>query len=155
MWNLCMPGCTCMCVCSVVSDSVQPSVHGILQAGTLEWACHFFLQGIFLTQEYNPRVLHLLYWWADSLLLRQLGSYPNNLLTATQFYPDILRKKHIKMMTQPFPCFRMLNIVGIKSPAVAWNAISMNFYDLFWKTFWQKNTTSNCLFHHRRENHFN
>ena len=42
------------------------------------------------------------------------------------------------MMTQPFPFYRMLNIVGIKSPAVAWNAISMNFYDLFWKTFWQK-----------------
>ena len=26
------------------------SVHGILQARTLEWGCHFLLQGIFLTQ---------------------------------------------------------------------------------------------------------
>ena len=27
------------------------SVHGILQASTLEWGCHFLLQGIFPTQE--------------------------------------------------------------------------------------------------------
>ena len=72
MWNLCMPGCTCMCVCSVVSDSVQPSVHGILQAGTLEWACHFFLQGIFLTQGSKLQLLHLLHWQADSLPLSNL-----------------------------------------------------------------------------------
>ena len=33
--------------------------------------CHFFLQGIFLTQELN---LGLLHWQADSLLLSHKGS---------------------------------------------------------------------------------
>ena len=30
---------------------------------------HFLLQGIFLTQGSNPRLLHLLHWQVDSLLL--------------------------------------------------------------------------------------
>ena len=34
------------------------SIHGILQARILEWVCHFLLQGIFLTQESNPGLLH-------------------------------------------------------------------------------------------------
>ena len=33
--------------------------------------CHFFLQGIFLTQELDLRLLH---WQAGSLLLKHLGS---------------------------------------------------------------------------------
>ena len=33
--------------------------------------CHFLLQGIFLTQGSNPRLLH---WQADSLPLNHLGS---------------------------------------------------------------------------------
>ena len=33
--------------------------------------CHFLLQGIFLTQGWNPRLLH---WQMDSLLLSHLGS---------------------------------------------------------------------------------
>ena len=52
-------------VCSVVSDSLQPhglqppssSVHGISQARR---ACHFFLQGVFLTQGLNPCLQGLL-----------------------------------------------------------------------------------------------
>ena len=39
------------------------SVHGILQARILEWACHCPLQGIFPTQGLN---LGLLYWQVDS-----------------------------------------------------------------------------------------
>ena len=31
--------------------------------------CHFFLQGIFLTQESNPHLLRLLHWQVDSLPL--------------------------------------------------------------------------------------
>ena len=53
------------CCCSVTepcptlydpmgSSAPGASVHGILQARTLEWACHFLLQGIFLTQGSNP-----------------------------------------------------------------------------------------------------
>ena len=36
--------------------------------------CHFLLQGIFLTQGPNLRLLYLLHWQADSLPLRCLGS---------------------------------------------------------------------------------
>ena len=51
---------------SVVSYSLQPhellpsgcSVHGILQARTLEWIAFFLLQGIFLTQRLNLGLLH-------------------------------------------------------------------------------------------------
>ena len=34
---------------------------------------HFLLQGSFLTQRWNPRLLGLLHWQADSLPLRHLG----------------------------------------------------------------------------------
>ena len=34
------------------------SVHGILQASILGVGCHSLLQGVFLTQESNPGVLH-------------------------------------------------------------------------------------------------
>ena len=34
---------------------------------------HFLLQGIFLTRESNPRLLHLLHWQADSLPLAPPG----------------------------------------------------------------------------------
>ena len=36
--------------------------------------CHFFLQGIFPTQESNQCILHLLHWQEDSLPLKHLGS---------------------------------------------------------------------------------
>ena len=66
--------------CLVMLDSSRPhglcsspgsSIHGILQATILEIGCHFFLQGIFLTQGLNP---HLLNWQVDSLPLSHLGS---------------------------------------------------------------------------------
>ena len=36
--------------------------------------CHFLLQGIFLTQGLNPRLLRLLRWQVDSLPLSHLES---------------------------------------------------------------------------------
>ena len=63
MWEGYLPA------CSVMSESLQPrglqptnssSVHEIL-------GCHFFLQGIFLTQGSNPHLLCLLNWQVDSL----------------------------------------------------------------------------------------
>ena len=56
-------------LCSPMDHSMtSSSVHGILQAWTLEWAARALLQGIFPTQELNPCVLSLL-WQADSLPL--------------------------------------------------------------------------------------
>ena len=51
--------------CSVVSDSCNPvdcsppgsSVHGILQARTLEWVAMPFFRGIFTTKGSNPHLL--------------------------------------------------------------------------------------------------
>ena len=37
-----------------------------------EYCCHFLLQGIFMTQGSNPRLLHLLHWQEDSLPLYHL-----------------------------------------------------------------------------------
>ena len=62
-----------MCsVCPTLCDPIDcsppgSSVHGILQAGILEWVA--LLQGIFLTQGLNPHLLSLLHWQVDSLLL--------------------------------------------------------------------------------------
>ena len=60
---------------SVVSNSLQP--HGLLPSRLLSprdfpgkntgVGCHFLLQGIFLIQELNLFLLHLLHWQADSL----------------------------------------------------------------------------------------
>ena len=42
-------------------------VHGISQAGILEWVAISFSRGIFLTQGLNPHLLGLLCWQAESL----------------------------------------------------------------------------------------
>ena len=69
----------CFCCCCLVAQLYQTlcdpmdysltgsSIHGISQAGILEWAAISF-QGIFLDQRSN---LCLLHWWADSLPLSQ------------------------------------------------------------------------------------
>ena len=46
------------------------SVHGILQARTLDWAAIASSRGIFLTQELNPCLLH---WQADSFTTEPPG----------------------------------------------------------------------------------
>ena len=50
------------------------SVHGILQARTLECVAISFSMGFFLTQGSNPHLLWLLHWQAGSLALSHLGS---------------------------------------------------------------------------------
>ena len=44
------------------------SVHGIFSGKNTAVGCHFLLQGVFLMQGSNPRLLH---WQADSLPLSQ------------------------------------------------------------------------------------
>ena len=69
-------------LCAVVSDSLWP--HG-LQPTKLPcpWdflgknagvGCHFLFQEIFRTQDWNPSLLYLLNWQADSVPLYHLGS---------------------------------------------------------------------------------
>ena len=52
-------------VCSLPGSSV----HRILRARILEWVAMLSLQGIFPTQELNPRLLRLLHWQMGSLPL--------------------------------------------------------------------------------------
>ena len=62
-------------VASVMSDSLQ--LYGLQSTGFFcPWyspgkhtgvGCHALLQGVFLTKGWNPRLLHLLHWQADSL----------------------------------------------------------------------------------------
>ena len=65
-----------LCVHSVMSDS--STLHGLYATrllclwdfpGNKEADCNFLLQGIFPIQGSNLRLLHLLYWQADSLPL--------------------------------------------------------------------------------------
>ena len=52
---------SCPTLCDPMDYIYSPpgsSVHGILQAGILEWGCHVLLQGIFLTQGSNPGLPH-------------------------------------------------------------------------------------------------
>ena len=53
-------------LCPTLSDPMDyslpgSSLHGIFQARILEWVAIFLLQGIFLTQELNARLLCLLH----------------------------------------------------------------------------------------------
>ena len=51
--------------CSLPSSSV----HGDSPGKNTGVGCYFLLQGIFQTQGFNPRLLHLLHWQAESLPL--------------------------------------------------------------------------------------
>ena len=62
----------CLTLCDPMDCSPPgSSVHGILQARNIGVGCHALLQGVFLTQGWNPSLLH---WQADSLPLSHLGS---------------------------------------------------------------------------------
>ena len=54
---------SCLTLCDPMDCSPPGfSVPGILQARILEWECQALLQGIFLTQGLNQRLLCLLHW---------------------------------------------------------------------------------------------
>ena len=85
--RLCVCACVCVCVCTrmrsvaqwcpALRDSMDCSppgypVHEISQARIL--GCHFFHQGIFLTQGLNPCFLCLLHW--QQILYQWRHLYP-------------------------------------------------------------------------------
>ena len=58
---------SCLTLCDPTDSSLSgSSVHGILQARTLEWVAMPSSRGIFPTQGSNPCLLQLLYQQADS-----------------------------------------------------------------------------------------
>ena len=59
---------SCPTLCDPMDCSLLgSSVHGIFPGKNTRVGCHFLLQGIFLTEGSNPRLLSLLHWQADSL----------------------------------------------------------------------------------------
>ena len=75
----------CCCCYLVVSDSLRPhgrsppgsSVHEDSPGKNTGVGSHALLQGIFLTQGSNLRLLHLLHWQAGSLPLVPAGKAPD------------------------------------------------------------------------------
>ena len=68
MCRCCLVAQSCLTVCNSIDYSHQAFLSMGMDTGV---GCHFLLQRIFLTQGWNPRVLH---WQADSLPLSHLGS---------------------------------------------------------------------------------
>ena len=80
-WSSARTCACCTCVCTHARAQLCPTLqpHGLQPARLFcPWdspgkntgtGCHSLLQGIFPTQELNPRLLHLLHWQADSLPL--------------------------------------------------------------------------------------
>ena len=65
---------SCLTLCDPMDGSLPGSfVHGISQAGILEWVTISFSKGVFPTQGINPGLLH---WQADSFSSEPLGK-PN------------------------------------------------------------------------------
>ena len=59
------------------------SVHGILQAGVLEWVAIPFSQGVFPTQGLNPDLLH---WQLDSFTVRATREVHSGSLSVIYLY---------------------------------------------------------------------
>ena len=108
-----------MCVCSVISDSLQ--LHGLKLIrllclwnfpGTNTGAgCHFLPQGIFPTQGSNLHLLRLWHWQADCSPLRCWkqhncslhGSHSNNCFLHGSYsscIPVDLHSKHVQFVTE-------------------------------------------------------
>ena len=68
-------------LCSLLGSSV----HGIIQAGILDWVAMPFSRGIFLTQWLNLHLLCLLHWQVGSLPLAPPGK-PYNLIVLLFFF---------------------------------------------------------------------
>ena len=65
---------SCPTLCDLMDGSPPgSSVHGILQARTLEWVAISYSRGIFPTQGSNPHLLCLLHWQVGSLPLAPPG----------------------------------------------------------------------------------
>ena len=72
----------CLILCNPMGCSPPgSSAHGILSLDkNTGVGCQFLLQSIFLTQGWNPGLLHLLHWQAESLPLELPGKPPCFLL---------------------------------------------------------------------------
>ena len=64
----------CLTFCDPTDCSPpSSSIHGIFQGKNIGMGCHFLLQGIFLTQGLNLRLLCLLHWQVGSLPVGSAG----------------------------------------------------------------------------------
>ena len=106
-----------LCVCLVVSDFVTPwtvawqpcsSVHGIFQAGTLEWVAIPFCRGIFLTQDQTS--VSCLSCIAGGFFIAEPLAKPNTVL----YLPLKTRYEHVLVIVKHCYAHRQtLNFVSI------------------------------------------
>ena len=82
----------CLFSRSVVSNSLQPCPWDFSRKNT-GVGCHFLLQGILPTEGWNPCLLLLLYWQADSL-----STEPSGKSDALKKNPAICRYKQNKKL---------------------------------------------------------
>ena len=82
MYTICVYAQSCMTLCDSVARLLCPCNFPGKSTGM---GCHFLLQGIFLIQGSNSRLLHwqadsffFFFWQADSLSLHHLGSPIND-----------------------------------------------------------------------------
>ena len=96
--SVCCMSVSQLCLTFCVPMGCSPpgsSVHGFLQARILEWFAISSLQGIFLTQELNPSLLHcrqILYYLSHQGSPRKFPSTSTLkflFLVSSQFYPCI------------------------------------------------------------------
>ena len=90
----------CLTLCDIMDYRLPGSpVHGILQAGILEWIAMPSHREIFLTQGLNPQLLRLLHWQTAPLPLVPPGKPPRFLLYCLfliNLYPCLLIVRFVR-----------------------------------------------------------
>ena len=98
---------SCPTLCNTMDCSpTGSSVHGILQAGILEWVAVSSSKGIFPIQGSNQSLLSLLHWQASSLPLAPLGKPTLHMrpeLVCTSSFVGILEQQPTKMPMSQTP----------------------------------------------------
>ena len=101
--------------CLTLSDPMDYTVHGILQARILDWVAFFILQGIFPTQGSNPGLPHcgqILYQLSHKGSLKSVreAQYYHFYCTGKQitgsFSKIIFEKYKVQNLKWSFDCFK-------------------------------------------------
>ena len=109
----------CLTLCNPMDCSPQSSsVHGIFPSNNTGAGCHFHLQGIFMTQGLNPRLLNLLHCQVDTLLLSCLG-IPNEDITLDYTASPPLLSISMSFLPYTFSCERSVLLVFWSFSSVA------------------------------------
>ena len=108
----------------VVSDSFATPWIGITQARMLEWVAISFLQGIFLTQGSNPRLLHcrqILYHWA-TWETQHIGSFLSfNHYVVSDSFVVVHLPSHVWLFATPWTAAHQASLAF----TLSWNLLKL------------------------------